>query len=427
MIDTIYIALEDTLQKNQAYEIQTKQKQSIGLIHQKMVDRYKVVETLPKKTDSWDNVFKYADAYGKIRLGYFGGRFKEQTNTAQDSFAAAVGGVLGVRTAEYEGVRFNAAAYISQDLPFLYDTGKRSNDFYTADGRSYAYLAESDVEFNSKYFETKIGRIALDMPYANTDDLRMSRNTFEGGWAHLHFNDAWSSQIFYLQRWAGFDSSDEDISQNEFKKLVEGGYGMLGASLAYRYNEESEASLWYHHIDKMADILYAEINGVYDLSRAWHFDYGLQAAHIMQLEDSHVDGNLYGVMLITHYNDIFIGAASNFARVDADNYITDGFGGGPYFTSLDEATIAFASEIAPGEDIDMYRLSIGYDKRAWYSSFEYAYGYMSCSGNYIKENDLIYTFDLDAKWQIQAIAANFKMKTSDNRFNRAVVRIDYNF
>ena len=137
--------------------------------------------------------------------------------------------------------------------------------------------------------------------------------------------------------------------------------------------------------------------------------------------------DVYGLMLIGHYNDLFVGTAANFARVDDGNSVTDGFGGGPYFTSLDEATIAYASEAAPGKDIDMYRFSAGYDKREWYSSFEYAYGYMTCSGNSIQEHDLIYTFDLDGKWQAQAIAANFKMQSSDNRFNRVVVRIDYNF
>ena len=292
MIDTIYIAMEEGAHKTHFIPIHKEQKHSIGLIHQKMTDRYKVVEALPKKTDSWDNVFRYADAYGKIRFGYFGGRFKEQTNVTQNSFAAAVGGILGIRTAQYRGFRLNAATYVSQDLPFLYDTAKRSNDFFTADGKSYAYLAEANVAYTAKYFETKVGRFSVEMPYANTDDLRMSQNTFEGAWAHLHYTKRFSTQLFYLQRWAGFDSSDANTSQSDFKKLVEGGSGMVGASIAYRYDKESEASLWYHHIDKMADILYGEINGVYHLDEALHFDYGLQAAYIAQRDASHTDGCL---------------------------------------------------------------------------------------------------------------------------------------
>ena len=425
MIDMVLIAMDDTQQMSTATH--KEQKQSIGLIHQKMQDRYKVVERLPDKADDFDSVFKYADAYGKIRLGYFGGKFEEEIGDAQNSFASAVGGILGIKTAELAGFSLNAATYISQDLPFFYNTDKRSNEFYTNEGKSYAYLAEASINFRSRFFETMAGRFAVDMPYANRDDIRMSQNSFEGAWAHIHYTKEWSTQIFFIQRWAGFDSSDENSSQSEFKKLIEGGSGMVGASLAYRYNDESEVSVWYHSIDKMADIFYGEINGVYDFSEAWHLDYGVQIAYIRQKSDSNVEGDVYGAMFIGHYKDFFLGAALNFARVDKGQYITDGFGGGPYFTSLDEATIAFVSEIAPGVDIDTYRFSVGYDKEEWHSSCEYTYGYMGANSTDIKENDLIYTYDLHEKWQAQAVAANFKSNFSGNSFNRIVVRIDYNF
>ena len=420
MIDSIYLALNEKREHVHAQETQ-----SIGLIHQKMTNRYKVVKILPKRAETLDDVFEYADAYGTIRFGYFGGRFEE--DTTRDSFAAAAGGVLGIRTAGYEGFRLNVATYVSQDIPFLYDTKKRSNEFYTAEGDSYAYLAEADVEYSSDRFEAKVGRFAVDMPYANMDDIRMSRNTFEGAWGAVHFSKRWSSQFFYLGRWAGFDSADENSSQNEFKKLVEDGYGMVGASLSYKYDEESEASVWLHRIDKTADILYGEINGVYSANKAWHCDYGLQAAHIVQRDGSGVEGDVYGAMVIVHHDDLFFGVASNMARVDGNTSVTDGFGGGPYFTSLDEATIAYVSELAPGVDIDTYRFSAGYDKKEWHSSFEYAYGYMSANDIFIKENDLIYTYDKDEKWQVQVVGANFRLKSSSNNFNRVVARVDYNF
>ena len=406
-----------------------RDKSSIGLIHQKMTDRFKVVEKLPEKTDSVENMFKYADAYGKIRLGYFGARFKEQTADYQNSFAAAVGGIVGIKSAEYKGVSFKAAAYISQDLPFLYDTKQRSLDFYTVEGNSYTYLAEANLHFAMKDFETVLGRFAIDMPYANTDDLRMSQNTFEGAWGHIHYNDKFSSQIFYLQRWAGFDSQDEQskATQDEFKKLVDGGHGMVGASLIYDYDDDSEASIWLHYIDAMASIGYGEINGQYKMDDTVHFDYGLQYAYIHEEEHSSVDGQVIGAMFIGHYKEFFLGAAANAAYVKAGKYVTDGFGGGPYFTSLDEATIAFASETSPGEDIQMYRSSLGYDKEAWNSSFEYAYGYMGCNSNTIKEHDVIYTYEKKDKWQVQVVFANFSMRDSDNRLNRVVARIDYNF
>ncbi len=426
-MDTIYLAMEQT--KPQTQKVQHQHKQSIGIIHQKMQDRYRVILKLPEKTDSLDNMFRYADAYGKIRLGYYGAHFKEQTTRYQNSFGTAVGGILGIKTASFHGLNLNAATYVSQDLPFLYDTDKRSYDFLTTGGESYAYLAEASINYTSKFFEVKIGRFAVDMPYANTDDLRMSQNSFEGVWGNVHYSDTLSSQVFFIQRWAGFDSQDEDagLNQNEFKKLVAGGRGMLGASIVYRYNDESEASVWYHDIDKMASILYTEINGVTHFSKSIHLDYGAQYAHIMEQEDSNVDGDVSGAMVIVHYDAFFAGIAANFAQVEANNYVTDGFGGGPYFTSLDEATIAFASETSPGKDVDMYRYSLGVDLERYDSSLEYAYGIMRTSDNKLEEHDLIYTLDIEGRWYSQIILADFKMDSANNRLSRIVARIDYNF
>jgi len=423
-MDAILLALNDI---NQTQIV--KEKQSIGLIHQKMQDRYKVVKVLPKEADSFDNVFNYADAYGKIRFGYFSSKLK--SDSTQDSFASAIGGILGIKTAEYYGVSLNAAAYISQDVP-LYDEDKQNLDFYTTNGDSYTYLAEASINYHNDFLEAKIGRIAIDMPYANTDDLRMSQNTFEGAWANIELPANFSSSIFYLQRWAGFDSQDEDagLNQNEFKDLVDGSRGMIGASLAYRYNKESELSFWYQNIEYMADIYYGELNGVYDFNDDYHLDYGLQYSHIAEDKNSNIDGDVWGVMAIGHYRDFFISGAFNQALVDEGKSVTDGFGGGPYFTSLDEWTIAAASEYAPSEDVDFYRGGIGYDATNIYSSFEYAYGLMDIASAKIKEHDFIYTFNKDEKIVVQAVLMYYEIDGGEldgEKLNRAVVRLDYNF
>lgn len=422
------VALNETNQIQ--IEQKTMKKNSIGLLHQKMKGGVRVVtvKELPKEASDFDTVFKYADAYGQIRLGYIGNDLTEADGKVTKSFGSAIGGIVGIKSATYKGFGFNVAAYVSQDLPFLYDTDKRANDFLSVQNSSYAYLAEASLDYDSKMFQAKVGRFVVEMPFANSDDLRISRNSFEGAWAEMDYKDRLSSQLFYLQRWAGFDSQDEENSQNEFKKLVEGGKGMIGASLAYNYADESQASLWVHSIDKMADIFYGEISGVYGFDDMLHFDYGLQYALINQKDASNVDGSVYGAMLIGHFDDFFVGVAANYADVKEGKSVTNGFGGGPYFTSLDESTIAAASELCPGEDIVMTRSSLGYDAPKLYSSFEYAFGYMEAakSSKKIKEHDFIYTFNKDEKWQIEAIFTHYKAD-SDIKFNRFRARIDYNF
>ena len=427
-MDMIYIAQNDIVAKIQKEKtVNIQDKQSIGALHKKTLPRRQVVKVLPKKASTLTEAFDYVDGYGKIRFGYFGSRFSEETQQTQNSFGSAVGGIVGIKTANYKGFSANAAAYISQDLPFLYDDDKTSFDFLTVEGKSFAYLAEVSLNYESEMIEAKVGRIALDLPYANTDDLRMAQNTFEGVWGKLNFNENISSQVFYLQRWAGFDSQDEEagFSQDEFKKLAEDSRGMIGVNVAYEYAQEGEVSFWYQNIENFADIIYAEVNGVYDFNSVWHLDYGVQYAWICEDENSQIDGDVYGGMLIGHYKALFVTAAANFALVDEGKYITDGFGGGPYFTSLDEATIAAASEALVGENIDMYRTGIGYDIVNINSSFEYAYGYMNGENTNIKEHDLIYTFNQDERIKTQIILTKYKAKT--NKLNRVVARIEYNF
>jgi hypothetical protein len=195
--------------------------------------------------------------------------------------------------------------------------------------------------------------------------------------------------------------------------------------LAYRYNQESELSFWYQNIEYLADIYYGELNGVYDFNDDYHLDYGLQYSHMIEDKNSNVEGDVIGAMLIGHYRDFFISGAYNKALVDKDKTITNGFGGGPYFTSLDEWTIAAASEYLPGEDVDFYRGGLGYDVTAIYSSFEYAYGYLDIASKTVKEHDLVYTFNKDDKIQAQIVLMHYKL--DNEKLNRAIVRIEYNF
>jgi len=419
-MDMLIVALNDTTQPQQEVV-----QQSRGTLKQKTLQRREVVKVLPKKADSLEEAFEYVDGYGKIRFGYFGNHYKEETPEWENSFASAIGGIIGIKTASFKGFSVNAAAYISQDLPFLYDTDKRDTDFFTKEGESFTYLAEASIDYHNDFFSAKVGRFAVDLPYANTDDLRMAQNTFEGAWGNVEYNDMFSSQLFFIQRWAGFDSQDDTYSQNEFKKLAKDSRGMIGASVAYAYNESGELSFWYQNIENFANIAYTELNGAYKLDSDWNIDYGLQYSYIAEDSNSDVDGQVYGAMLIVHYDSVYFSGAANFALVDDGKYVTDGFGGGPYFTSLDEATIAAASEAFVGEDIDMYRTGVGVDFDAWYSSLEYAYGYMQGDNGHIDEHDIVYSFNKDDNIVSQIVFASYK--GGDTRLNRVVARIDYNF
>jgi len=421
MLDGIYLAQEELKQQ--------------GLIHTKGPSRYEIVKELPKEAENFDELFSYADAYGKIRYAYINDVHKASTSASKEQKSAnALGGELGIKTAQLHGFSANIAAYISQSIGFLNPDKEELNpDFVNLNQDSFVYIGEVSLNYENAFLQTKIGRLKVETPYANSDDIRMVANTFEGAYAKMNFSENLSAQAMFLNRWAGYDSQDTD-SQDEFKELYEDSKGMGIASLSYKYAKESEASLWLNHVDNMSQITYAEIAGIYFIDGDdFHVDYGVQASAIRQLENSGVEGNVYGLMSILHYNGAFLGGAYNKACVDTDKAITDGFGGGPYYTSLDEATIAAMSESVAGEDVEAFRIGGGYDLTQVGSEaldglvLELVYGKLQSEVKSVIEKDAILTYEPNEKWQIEGVYTHFNAGYENKTFERIRLRASYNF
>jgi len=412
-----------------------------GLIHSKTAGRFEIVKELPKDASSFNQMFDYADAFGKVRIAYINSAHKISSKPNKETkHATAIGSEFGFNTAAYNGVNFHISAYLSQTIKALNpDKDEINEDFSDVNGDSFIYIGELSLDYNSESLQAKVGRIRVETPYANSDDIRMAANTFEGAWTNIEYTSNLKTQVFYAKRWAGYDSQDEDAleSQNEFKDLVsEDSFGMVSASLTYQYAKNSEASVWFNYIDEMAAITYAEIVGIYFINeKGLHLDYGFQASYIQEQENSGVDGYVLGTMAILHYNGLFTGIAYNEAKSDAGKSVSDGFGGGPYYTSLDEATIAAISE-ATGENSDSknkvsaYRIGLGYEfEKIGIDGLvaEAVYGKLSNDYGDITEKDVILTYEIADKWSLEAIYTDFKSSCNNNTFDRALVRVDYNF
>jgi hypothetical protein len=233
-------------------------------------------------------------------------------------------------------------------------------------------------------------------------------------------------QSFYASRWAGFDSGED---QSRFKTLVDGGFGLLGVSLDYKVDAENSAALWLYYADAMSTIAYAEYSGHYNIADDFHIEYGFQASHINELEHSGVEGSVVGVMSIIDYGPIFGGFAFNRGFISGNNVITDGFGGGPYYTSLDEATIGAVSENALGEDVMAYRLGLGYDFESSNLVLEAVFGKLRSRYHTvdITESDLIVTYAMNERWSLDGVLMFYASQKNDDDFERGILRINYNF
>ncbi|MBA3026934.1 MAG: outer membrane porin, OprD family [Sulfurimonas sp.] len=421
MLDGLYLAQEEIKQQ--------------GLIHTKVSGRYEIVQELPKDANTFDEIFNYADAYGNIRFAYIDDVHKASASaTKEQKSASAIGGEIGIKTAEYNGFSFNISAYVSQSIGFLSPQKEDLNpDFVNLNQDSFAYIAQASLNYEHELFQAKLGRIQVETPYANSDDIRMAANTFEGAFAKIDYSANLSSQIMFLNRWAGYDSQDT-LSQDVFKELYEDSKGVGIASLTYEYARNSELSFWVNHIDNMSQIAYAEMVGIFFIDGdAFHLDYGVQGSSIRELGDSGIEGNVYGLMSIIHYNGAFLGISYNKAFVDTDKKITDGFGGGPYYTSLDEATIAAMSEAVLGEDVEAFRIGGGYDLKQIGSGalngfmLELVYGKLQSKDKSVNEKDIILSYEIADKWYVEGIYTKFDAPYEGKTFDRTLVRANYSF
>jgi len=417
MIEQLYIAsLQEPSQKViERREIQDNEK---GLLHSKQAFRYEVVKSLPKEAESFNKAFDYAKPFGNLRVAWID---TDIVDGAKATTATALGGVFGLDTASLYGFKLHVGAYTSQKIPFLNpSTSDLNGDYFDVKGDSFTYLAEASIDYENEEIFARIGRIRIDTPYADSDDIRMAANTFEGAWSQYKLTEEISFQAYYLSRWAGYDSG-----------------GSIGASASYSFNSDDEVSLWYYHVDKMSDILYSEIAGHIPVNDNLHIEYGFQVSHIQEIDDSNIAGDILGAMVIMDYGSVFFGLAGNYAFVNDDNSITNGFGGGPYYTSLDESTIGFISESSPGVDVFSTRVGVGADLEFIdfkEMTIELVHGQLQAKdkSEFIIENDIALTYESSHNIALSAIFANFDVietehKIDNNDFNRFIIQADYSF
>ena len=241
-------------------EVPTKKAEG-GLIHTKQAGRYSVVYKLPEEADGFDQAFDFAKPFATFRLA----NVKTQQDALEDynideqkTSGTSFGGIFGLETASLYGLNLHLGAYVSQKITSLNpsDPAEQNRELFGANGDSFVYVGEASLQYENGTTLVKAGRIRIETPFAGSDDIRMVPNSFEGTWGKVNLGNRWRTQAYYLRRWAGTDSGDD---QEVFKPLVEeDAYGLAGAALAYKINNANKISLWYYNIDKQSDIVYAE-------------------------------------------------------------------------------------------------------------------------------------------------------------------------
>jgi len=363
----------------------------------------------------------------------------DEHSGAQKCTATAMGGFFGGRTPEYAGFGAAGRLYVSQGFSLLNPSGDAAIHTVPYDGKeSFAYVGEAELIYRQERIEVRAGRIKPETPYADADDNRMVPNTFEGASLRYGYDAHTAVSLLYLTRWAGTDSMGENGNQSQFKVFTPGSKGMAAFGADYTPDATQTLRAWYYHADRLYQLLYLEASGRHAFER-WQLAWGVQGTWIEELDASGIGGSVVGATAALSAGEFYATGAYNYADVTRGHHITDGFGGGPYYTSLDESTVAAASEMRPGYDVSVWRLGLGADLSWWKHTEEEGLHLEVFYGQYdlirtnvsVAETDLIVRFAGGRGWRFDAIVSDFDARNcpehAANDFKRAWVRLDYTF
>jgi len=191
--------------------------------------------------------------------------------------------------------------------------------FLDSDSKSYSILGESYIKFKSGNTTLKAGRQIVDTPYADSDDIGMVPNSFEG--YTLTNGDIENTTIIlaWLDKWAGVDAPIPE----KFSELLDDNKGIFTTGFIYS-KDAVEAQYWYYDLD---DIVFHYLEAILS---------GDNMTFGVQYSDQDNDNSVYGAMIEKSFDNLSLGVAYN----KVDGIVTNGFGGGPFFTSSEDHTIA---------------------------------------------------------------------------------------
>lgn len=257
--------------------------------------------------------------FGQIRWGYV-----NTDDNASNLNSLAIGGKLGYKTKTYYGLSAGGTFYTSQPVGGIDD----NTLFLDSNNKGYSILGEAYINADLGQTSIKLGRQEIETPFADSNDIGMIPNTFEG---LLMKNTSFPNMTIlasHLHRWAGVDLGPEP---EKFTKLNgTNGINMLG--IIYKPSDKWNAQAWHYNAKNLTNIFYLEaaINPLDNL------EFGLQYGD--QSGDD-TNGKVWGLKADYELGDFTLSAAHNDV---SDGQVINGyggFGGGPFFTSAEENSI----------------------------------------------------------------------------------------
>lgn len=367
-----------------------------------------------EKANNLENTSMIKEVSGYIRAGY------QNTDISGDGdyTNTALGGKLHMETRSWHGISAGGSLYTTNVL-FGNNEGE-GVPFFDANNDSYTILGEAYLLGQWGNSILKIGRQEIDTPFLDTDDIGMVPNTYEGAlFVNRDLPDT-TIILAHVERMAGvdalFDPADfEDIRFNDYVQMV---------GIEYDATEHLAISGWYYNLQNSTTDKLIYTDAIYeDQFESIAYAIGAQYAHRGFKENTLNHTNIYGAMANASFvkSGISMGIAYNASK---DNYATNGFGGGPFFTSAEHLTLREANI-----DGDALLLSAGWDAMAaGIEGLTLGAGYLTLednNANKATELDLTASYGLNDRLSIDLIYSDIDDQINGEQYTNLRVFINY--
>ncbi len=329
----------------------------------------------------------------------------------QDGSSVALGGYLHSDLTIYDGVVLGVSLHSTN--PLFGSNDSRGIGFFDANNKAYSILDEAYLKLNVRNSTITLGRQELDTPFVNSDDIGMIANRYEA--YTMISEDLIDTTLMasYITRMSGVDSDNP----SHFSR-VNGDKNALALGASYGGFDGVGLNLWYYDFRDEVSIVYGDLNYELDQNNL-HYSLVLQVAD-EDFKDSE-DAFIYGAAFGVRYSDVTLSIAYNKSK---DGTASNGFGGGPFLTSMEHLTLA---ESGDDGEVLSYGVELDLDEFVPNSSLYISRSDLSSKSEDANELDLVLGYEISDDFGLDLIYSDVDDDINGDDFTNVRFFINYNF
>ncbi len=244
---------------------------------------------VPADSNSLTSAFTDATFNGHLKTLFF---MRDFDNDKTDWSTIAIGGNLKFETAPIYG--FSGGVGVKASLGDVLDdkalySGVLAPGDDPSEGDNYAAFDEYFLRYNNWDTDVSIGAFALDTPWMQGFDLRMTPKKYRGVSLKNNSLDQVSLDLHYIVDWLNWTSESWESIASGMTNNVDDNEGALVAGAAWQMTESLKIQAWDYYFDEVLNSIYGRL----DYSHKFGENYSL-GARLKYLDQRDVGSGLVG-------------------------------------------------------------------------------------------------------------------------------------